>query len=156
MKRNPRFCDTQGTAIRVLPTSEFVPDADAELLHVGLSGTYATGARAVIDVLGHRGLLQRLLIAQKFETKYGSSLISQLQAKLDGSFRDAVLALMTPHGELYAKELHEAMDGLGTEEDTVIEILAPLSNSQFKIVFDAYERSRLFRFYHKKCSSDVT
>lgn len=109
---------TQCTAINLLPTSEFDPENDEEVLQMALE----VGDRvAIAYILGHRGIAQRVKIAQKFQIKYNSSLSSYLEEKLQKScFRNLVLALITPPDEFIAKELHDTMDGLGTEDDTLV------------------------------------
>lgn len=46
---------------------------------------------------------------------------------------------MTPPSEYQAKELHKAISGLGTEENTLIEILGIHNNDEIKQIRDVYE-----------------
>lgn len=46
---------------------------------------------------------------------------------------------MTPPFEYQAKELHKAISGLGTEENTLIEILGIHNNDEIKQIRDVYE-----------------
>lgn len=50
-------------------------------------------------------------------------------------------ALMSPFAEFYAREIHAAISGLGTDEDTLIEILCTRSNHEIRAIRAVYERS---------------
>ena len=63
-------------------------------------------------------------IKEVYEKTFNRDLIKDLKSELSGNFEDAVLALFVPHIDYDVDQLHKAMKGLGTNEDTLIEIIA--------------------------------
>jgi annexin A7/11 len=67
-------------------------------------------------------------------------LIEDLKSELGGHFEDAIVALMIPPVDYLCKQLHKAMEGMGTDEHTLIEILCSKSNKEVGDIVTAYER----------------
>jgi annexin A7/11 len=65
-----------------------------------------------------------------------------LKSELGGKFEDVIIALMMPPDQYLCKQLHKAMDGIGTEEYALIEILCPLSNEDVQKIVACYEESK--------------
>uniref|UniRef100_T1IXL1 Annexin n=1 Tax=Strigamia maritima TaxID=126957 RepID=T1IXL1_STRMM len=122
----------------VVPFDEFDPEQDAETLRAAMKG-FGTDEKAIIDILARRTNYQRQEISLTYKSSFGKDLINDLKSELTGNFEDAVLAVMTPKIEFLAKEIKDAVSGLGTDEETLIEILVPSANYETQELQNEYE-----------------
>ena len=96
---------------------------DAEDLRKAMEG-FGTDEAALIKICANRSNSQRQQIKQAYKSLYGRDLIADLKSELHGKFEDAMVALFSDPIEYDADELRGAMKGAGTNEDTLIEIIA--------------------------------
>ncbi|KAB1271286.1 Annexin A8 [Camelus dromedarius] len=89
------------------------------------------------------------LIKHQFNKMYGKTLSSMimdltetLKSELSGKFERLIIALMYPPYSYEAKELYDAMKGLGTKEGVIIEILASRTKNQLREIMKAYEEGK--------------
>jgi hypothetical protein len=99
------------------------PQQDSDTLRKAMKG-FGCDEKAIIEVCIHRTNAQRLEIVKAYKASYGRDLIADLKSELHGKFEDSMIALFTDPIEYDADELRKAMKGLGTNEDTLIEIIA--------------------------------
>ncbi|KAJ2938043.1 hypothetical protein O0L34_g14497 [Tuta absoluta] len=123
----------------VVGVANFNAAEDAATLRAAMKG-FGTDEQAIIDILTTRSNAQRQAIAQAFTHEYGRDIIEDLKSELGGHFEDVIVALMLPPEEYLCKELHHCMDGMGTDEDTLVEILCTRTKQEIAAIVDAYER----------------
>lgn len=80
------------------------------------------------------------IFQRTYKTHYGKDLIEDIRSETSGNFKNLLLSLLTPIVDFYVKELHDAMAGIGTDEDVLIEILCSMSNYEIHTIKHAYER----------------
>ncbi|GCB67861.1 hypothetical protein scyTo_0008135, partial [Scyliorhinus torazame] len=98
-----------------------------------------TNEDEIIEVLTSRTNFQRQQIIESFKSSYDQSLIEELKSELGGDFKSVIEGLMLTPGKFDAQELSNAMDGLGTDEHVLIEILATRTNKEIWSLADAYQ-----------------
>ncbi|XP_057591137.1 annexin A8 [Hippopotamus amphibius kiboko] len=130
------WMEQEGVSVKGSP--HFNPDPDAESLYKAMKGI-GTNEQAIIDVLTKRSNAQRQQIAKSFKAQFGKDLTETLKSELSGKFERLITALMYPPYRYEAKELYDAMKGLGTKEGVIIEILASRTKTQLREIMKAYE-----------------
>uniref|UniRef100_A0A8D0L6S7 Annexin n=1 Tax=Sphenodon punctatus TaxID=8508 RepID=A0A8D0L6S7_SPHPU len=119
------------------------PDAGHTLAYstscVAMLPSPGTDEQAIIDVLTKKSNMQRQQIATSFKQQFGKDLVSSLKSELSGKFERLIAALMYPPSKYDAKELHDAVKGLGTSEDVIIEILASRTKVQLQDIIKVYK-----------------
>ena len=122
---------------------------DAEDLRKAMKG-FGTDEAALIKICANRTNSQRQAIKAAYKAAFGRDLIADLKSELHGKFEDAMVALFADPIEYDADQLREAMKGLGTNEDTLIEIIASRPPHILKAVKDRYQQK-----YQRDLETDV-
>lgn len=101
---------------------------------------FGTDEDALINVICRRSNEQRQIIQRTYKTNFGKDLLDDIRSETGGNFENLLVSLLTPIVDFYAKELHDAMSGLGTDEDVLIEVLCSMSNYEIHTIKNAYLR----------------
>uniref|UniRef100_A0A8C9UBS9 Annexin n=1 Tax=Scleropages formosus TaxID=113540 RepID=A0A8C9UBS9_SCLFO len=136
----------QGT---VTPYPQFSASSDASVLDKAIK-TKGVDETTIIDVLVKRSNAQRQQIKAAYQQATGKPLDVALKAALKGNLEDVVLALLMTPAKYDAQQLKLAMKGLGTNEDTLIEILASRTNKEIKEIKKVYKEE-----YKKELEDDI-
>ena len=112
-------------------------DKDTEALRNAMKGA-GTDENIIIKIVANRNNTQRQQLKSYYHQKYNRDLVFDLKSDLSGKFKDVVVGLFDDPYIYDAKTLHEAMKGLGTDEDTCIEILCTRPNWYLKNIITAY------------------
>ncbi|XP_032803291.1 annexin A2 isoform X2 [Petromyzon marinus] len=128
--------------------------SDAEAIEAAIK-TKGVDELKIIDVLTDRSNVQRRAIAQSYQQLYGKDMPSALKAALSGRLESVVLGLLKSPAEFDADELNWSMKGLGTDEETLIEILVSRSNAQLREIGKVYKAVNKVEL-EKDISSDTS
>jgi len=118
--------------------SIFNPIEDAKALKLAI--TKPKNMAKLIQIVAHRSNNQRQQILASYYDTFKMPLTDDLKKELSGNFREAVIALFNTPVEYDCYQLRKAMKGLGTNEDTIIEILATRSNERIKEIIQLYNQ----------------
>ncbi|CAL1530177.1 unnamed protein product [Lymnaea stagnalis] len=115
------------------------PECDCEYLRAAMKGL-GTNDDALIHVVSTRCNQQRQELKDMFKTLYGRDLINDIKSELSGDYKELVMALFVSPAEYDAWCIKEAIYGLGTDEQALVEILMTRTNDQIKEIRAAYPK----------------
>lgn len=95
---------------------------------------------SIVDILTKRTNEQRQEIKVAYQKKTGKTLDESLKKALSGKLEPLMLGLLKTPAQFDADELKRATKGLGTDEDTLIEILVTRTKQQIEQVKKAYSK----------------
>ncbi|CAL8250831.1 unnamed protein product [Boreogadus saida] len=121
----------------VTPALNFSPDGDAGVLEKAIK-TKGVDENTIIDVLVKRSNEQRQKIKEAYQRSTGKPLETALKSALKGELEEVVLALLKTPAQYDAHLLKQSMKGLGTDEDTLIEVMASRTNREMEAIKVAY------------------
>ena len=122
---------------------------DAEALRKAMQGL-GTDDKTLIEIAGKRSHKQRMKIRQAYKILFGRDLMDDLSSDLSGNYKKTMLALFTEPIEYDVDSLYYAMKGAGTDEDTLIEILASRPGWYINKIKKKYKEK-----YNKELEEDV-
>ena len=137
-----------------MESPNYNPEHDCDLLRKAMKGL-GTDEDTIIKLVCNRTSHQRQEIKKYYATAYGKDLIKQLKSELSGKLEDVVIGLFQSPAEFDATCLYKAMKGLGTDEDTLIEIIGTRVNwqiQQIKAAFNALYKKDLIKWVESETS----
>ncbi|XP_054281518.1 annexin B10-like [Macrosteles quadrilineatus] len=151
-----RFLTLITTAIRNPPDHVFPKKAkeQAEALHLAGEAKWGTDEAVFNKILTHESHEQLRLVFEEYKNITGRTIKQALQSELSGSLLEAMLTVVecvqNPLPVYYAKQLHKAMAGLGTDDATLIRIIVSRCEIDLGNIKQEYER-----LFGKTLESDV-
>ncbi|KAM7003395.1 annexin A2-like [Tautogolabrus adspersus] len=134
----------------VVPAVDFDPVKDAARIETAIK-TKGVDEQTIIDVLTKRTYSQRREIAFAYEQRAKKDMITALKGALSGSLETVILGLMKSTTQFDASEIRGSIKGLGTDEETLVEILCSRSNDELVEIKKVYNQ-----LFGKELEKDVS
>nr|XP_020460724.1 annexin A11-like isoform X2 [Monopterus albus]XP_020460725.1 annexin A11-like isoform X2 [Monopterus albus] len=131
----PPYTGQRGT-IKDCPGAD--PQKDAEVLHKAMKGL-GTDEKAIVELLGNRSNKQRAPIVTAYKKTYGKDLIKELKSELNGPLEKLVVAMMMSPANYDAYLVKGAIQGVGTDDNCLSEILCSRSNAEINEINQVYK-----------------
>ncbi|XP_055845783.1 annexin B11 isoform X1 [Episyrphus balteatus] len=123
----------------VHPAQNFDPVKDAHDLRKAMKG-FGTDENTLIEIICRRTNDQRQEIQRQYKTHFGKDLVEDIKSETSGNFQKLLVGLLRPIVDFYCHEMCDAMKGIGTDEDVLVEILCTLSNMEIHTIKNQYLR----------------
>ena len=92
----------------------------------------------IVEIICKLSNEQRQLLKNSYISQYGQELDKELNSLLSGKVKDLISDLMMNPIDFAAKEINESMRGLGTNEESLSEMLSTRTNRQIGKIKEAY------------------
>ncbi|XP_042202544.1 annexin A2-like [Callorhinchus milii] len=129
-----------GTLATVKPFSNFDEENDAQTLFKALN-TKGVDEATILNVLTNRTNEQRQSISRAFyRLSEGQDLEPLLKKGLSGHLETVIIALLKTPAAYSALQVNAAVKGLGTDEETLAELLCTRSNTEIQDMAVIYKQ----------------
>ncbi|XP_053176050.1 annexin A2-like [Scomber japonicus] len=122
----------------VVPARDFDPEKDAVRIDTAIK-VKGVDEQTIIDILTRRSNHQRREIGFVYERIAKKDLSTALKGALSGSLEALMLGLMKSTAQYDAFELKASMKGLGTDEESLIEMVCSRSNDELVDIKKVYK-----------------
>ncbi|XP_031442040.1 annexin A2 [Clupea harengus] len=147
METNISMDTCWGTLGSVRPFPNFRPEKDIADIQ---SACQQKDVTTLVRIMTNRDNAQRQSLAQNYLSTTSKELTADLKRALSGDLESLMLDLLLTPDQFDAQRLHRAMKGLGTDEETLLEVLCTRSPPQLKGITSAYNK-----MYQKDLEKDL-
>jgi len=140
----------------VLPAKDFDPETDAKVLYKAMKG-FGTDEDKIISIVAYRSSAQLMQVEKKFNTMYGDDLSKWLEKELKGKLERVVLGRFYGPRGYQAMVLRQAMAGVGTDEDALVDVICTKDKHEMEMVKRAYGelyQRDLIKDLQSECNGD--
>jgi annexin A7/11 len=102
---------------------------------------FGTDEKMLIRTLADKDALQINVIRQAFTSKFNRQLIADVKSEVSGWFEEGLCAIIRGPLQQDVHLLFDAMDGLGTKEKVLNDVLLGRSNADIRAIKEAYQKT---------------
>ena len=114
----------------------FNPLTDAQMIKQSLSKP--KNLNTLIQIVTHRSNEQRQQIMQEYYHQYQINLHDEFINNLSGNFKETIISLFYTPTDYDCYQIYKAVTGLGTNEETLIEIISSRTNEELNKIKQRY------------------
>ncbi len=129
-------------------TQFFNPAQDAQQLKAALEKP--RNIDTIISIAAHRSNAQRQQIVQAYYNENKKNIRDDIRSVFSGNFQEALVSLFYEPVDYDCHQINSAMKGIGTNEDTLIEIIGTRSNERINQIKQEY-----FQIYKKDLEAEI-
>ena len=129
-------------------TQFFNPAQDAQQLKEALEKQ--RNIDTIISIAAHRSNAQRQQIVQAYYNENKKNIRDDFRSVFSGNFQEALVSLFYEPVDYDCHQIYSAMKGIGTNEDTLIEIIGTRSNERINQIKQEY-----FQIYKKDLEAEI-
>ena len=129
-------------------TQFFNPAQDAQQLKEALEKP--RNIDTIISIAAHRSNAQRQQIVQAYYNENKKNIRDDFRSVFSGNFQEALVSLFYEPVDYDCHQIYSAMKGIGTNEDTLIEIIASRNNEQLAAIKQCYNAK-----YQRDLEADI-
>ena len=111
----------------------------AKLLRKAMKGM-GTDEKAIIAVTASLTNKERIKVREAFKAEFNRDLIADFDDELSYNLKKTIIGLYRTPEEFDAHQLYEAFKGIGTDEDTVSEVLGTKCNKRMADIKQCYHK----------------
>lgn len=116
---------------------------DAKVLFKAGEKRFGTDEKAFINIFSERSRAHLAAVISAYHDMYGSSLKKAIKSETSGNFEYGLLTILRcaqNPGKYFAKVLYKAMQGLGTDDTTLIRVIVTRSEIDMQYIKGEYRK----------------
>lgn len=112
-------------------------EEDLEILHQSLK-KFLSDDESIIKITLKYQKKKRQELKKEYKELFDSDLENDISKKLNGKFKKTILGLWDIPSDFDARNLYKSIRKIGTNQETLIEIICTRSNSELKLIKESY------------------